>query len=122
MARILVVDDDVQVRKFISMSLSRAGHEVSGAGNGNECLKSLGAAPFDLVITDIIMPDKEGIETIIEVRRTHPEVKIIAISGGGRVGPESYLLTAKGLGAMDTLQKPFTTEQLLATVQNVLTA
>lgn len=120
MARILVVDDDYQVRKFISQALSRAGHEPLPAGDGNECLRLFRASPVPLVIIDIIMPEKEGIETIIELRRLDPGLRIIAISGGGRVGPESYLMTAKGLGAADALQKPFTAGELTQTVSRVL--
>ena len=120
MARILVVDDDRQIRKFISHALTRAGHETIGAEDGNDCLRVYNSTAIDLIITDIIMPDKEGIETIIELKRQNPRVRIIAISGGGRVGPENYLLTAKGLGAMETLQKPFTNDELLMAVEKVL--
>lgn len=120
MARILVVDDDNQVRKFVAQTLHRAGHETLGACDGNDCLSLYRQNKVDLIIMDIIMPEKEGIETIIEIRRLNPCAKIIAISGGGRIGPESYLLTAKGLGALETLQKPFTTEELLSSVERVL--
>lgn len=120
MARILVVDDDAQIRKFVSQTLGRAGHLTVTASDGNECMKIYNSEPVDLIVIDIIMPEKEGIETIIELRRKNPRVKIIAISGGGRVGPESYLLTARGLGALASLQKPFTTEELTSTVDKVL--
>lgn len=120
MARILVVDDDTQVRKFVTQTLTRAGHETLAAADGNEGLKAYTAQGVDLVVMDIIMPEKEGIETIIDLRKVNPAVKIIAISGGGRIGPESYLITAKGLGAVETLQKPFTTEELTGAVDRVL--
>ncbi len=120
MARILVVDDDLQVRKFISSVLTRAGHDILGAGDGHEGLALYREEAPDLVVIDIIMPEKEGIETIIELKRLNPGVRIIAISGGGRVGPEGYLMTARGLGAMETLQKPFTMEELVQSVDRVL--
>ncbi len=74
----------------------------------------------DLIITDLIMPDKEGLETIMELRRDFPEVKIIAISGGRRVGPDEYLYMAKIMGAHLTLLKPFEQEELLPAVQELL--
>lgn len=122
MAKILVVDDDKQVRKYVSQTLFRAGHETIMAGDGNECLRLFKHSEPELVIIDIIMPEKEGIETIIELKRIAPDVKIIAISGGGRVGPESYLMTARGLGACAALQKPFTAGELTGLVARVLGA
>lgn len=120
MARVLVVDDDQQVRKFVTQTLTRVGHEVVGAADGNDGLRVYGNGGIDLVILDLIMPEKEGIETIIELKRINPGVKIIAISGGGRVGPEGYLMAAKSLGATDALQKPFSMEDISGAVERAL--
>jgi len=122
MAKILIIDDDEQMRAMLQQMLSRFGHEVTQAANGTEGLERFRADPADLVITDLIMPDKEGIETIVELRRDFPHVKIIAISGGARCGTLDFLPLAKRLGASSTLAKPFEREQLLETVHHVLTA
>ena len=116
MARILIIDDDVQILKMLRKMLELEGHEVVDAADGNKGLKLYRDAPTDIIITDIIMPEKEGIETIIELRREFPEVKIIAMSGGGNAGPEEYLHMAKGLGAQRTLTKPFENEELLEAI------
>ena len=76
--------------------------------------------PTDLIITDILMPEKEGLETIIELRRNYPHVKIIAISGGGLIGNLTFLSAAKHLGALRTLTKPFTHEELLKTIEELI--
>ncbi len=104
MARILAIDDDEAVRSLLSNALTREGHEVRLARNGDEALKVLAANPCELVITDIVMPGKEGIETILELRRNHPEVRIIALSGSD--AGLDYLRFAEKLGAMRTLAKP----------------
>ena len=90
MALILIIDDDDQIRRVLRKTLERDGYDVADAPNGKEGIRLYRENPADLVITDIIMPEKEGIETIRELRRDFPEVKIIAISGGGRIGPDSY--------------------------------
>lgn len=122
MAKILVVDDDDQVRLMMRQVLERDGYTVATAADGKEAIKLFKIEAFDLVITDIIMPEKEGIETITELRRDYPELKIIAISGGGRHRPEGYLELAKGLGATMTMVKPFERSEILAAVKNVLKA
>src|SRR5688572_234064 len=86
MQRILVIDDDEQVRALLYEILDRAGFKVVEATNGVEGLKLYRAQPADLVITDLIMPEKEGVETILELRREFPDVRVVAISGGGRNG------------------------------------
>ncbi|HVO14548.1 MAG TPA: response regulator [Alphaproteobacteria bacterium] len=91
------------------------------AEDGEKGVAMFGGSTFDLVVTDIIMPEKEGIETIIELRQRDPKVKIIAISGGGRTSNQIFLDVAKKFGAVDVLAKPFTPKQLLATVQKALT-
>lgn len=120
MKRILVIDDDIQVRQMLKQTLQRAGYEVAAAADGNEGIKLYRDEPTDLVITDIIMPEKEGIETIMELKRDFPDVKIIAISGGGRVVPGNYLEIAHRLGADRTFAKPFDRVELLEAIQQLL--
>jgi DNA-binding response OmpR family regulator len=120
MARILVIDDDNQIREMIRQMLTREGYEVVEAANGKQGAKVFREKPTDLVITDLIMPEKEGIETIVELRRDHPSLKIIAISGGGRTPPEIYLEDARLLGAHITLRKPFERQELLEAVRKLL--
>lgn len=120
MARILVVDDDVQVSTLLQKTLSRAGFDVTLADNGNTATQIIRKEPVDLVITDIIMPDKEGLETIREIKRDFPRIKIIAMSGGGRIGPASYLSMAEKFGAQLTLEKPIDIVFLIQAVQNLL--
>jgi len=117
--RILVIDDDELVRKTIVMTLRSADYEVAEASDGVLGLKAAAQAPFDLVITDILMPNKEGIETMRELRLQESGLKIIAISGGDRRGG-SFLEMARKLGADKTLSKPFRPQELLADVAEVL--
>ncbi len=120
MPRILVVDDDRQIREMLLQMLEIEGYEVMVAPNGKEALKLQAQNPADLVITDLIMPEKEGIETIREFQERYPKTDIIAISGGGVVGPESYLKIAKSLGAKKTYVKPIRREELLSGIREVL--
>jgi CheY-like chemotaxis protein len=120
MASILLVDDDEQFRSMLCESLKRAGYEVTEARDGSEGLRLYRDHSADLIITDLIMPEKEGLETIEEFRRNHPAVKIIAISGGSRHGPFDYLKMAKALGARQVLAKPFTRQEMLDAVIQVL--
>ncbi len=121
MARILVIDDEEQLRIMFRESLERDGYQVMDAPNGKVGLKLCHEEPFDLVITDIVMPEKDGIETIGEIRRYFPETKIIAISGGGnRLKANDVLHTAGILGVQCTLSKPFEIEELLSEVRDLL--
>jgi DNA-binding response OmpR family regulator len=120
MARILVIDDEELIRETIRMKLEQSGHVVIEAANGVEGLRALEDGLFDLVVTDIIMPDQEGIETIRKIRHRDPQVAIIAISGGGRGRNYQFLDIAKKLGANEALPKPFTGSQLLALVETIL--
>jgi CheY-like chemotaxis protein len=120
MARILVVDDDDQVRSLIARLLLRQGYQVVEASDGAQALRLFRDDPADLIITDLIMPGREGIETIAELRRDCPGVKIIAMSGGGRVGPVSYLQLASKLGAERTFAKPFDHAEMLEAVREML--
>ena len=121
MARILIIDDDDQLRTMLRTMLEKVGYnDIEEAASGNMGMKLFRQHPFDLVVTDIIMPDKEGIEVITELRRDYPQIKIIAMSGGGRVGPHGYLEMAKCLGAGRTLAKPFNQSDLIDAVQELL--
>jgi DNA-binding NtrC family response regulator len=120
MSRILLVDDDNQVRKMLRITLEREGYEVQEASDGCEAVRVYDPEAVDLVITDIVMPEKEGIETIMELKAIHPGVKIIAISGGGRISPEDYLKWARRFGVANTFTKPVDREELLANVAQLL--
>ncbi len=117
---ILVADDDDQVRMLLKRVLVKAGYEVSEARNGNEAVRLFKQRPAALLITDLIMPDKEGIETIQEFRRNQTPVKIIAMSGGGRLDQNMYLSMAKKIGADRVLSKPFMPQELLKVVQELI--
>ncbi len=120
MAHILVVDDEAEVRHLIQDLLAREGHELIFAENGRQALERARDRSLDLVITDLIMPEMEGLETIRGLKREHKNLKIIAISGGGRTDPNDYLRTARVFGACKTLQKPFMIAEFLGTVKDVL--
>lgn len=120
MNRILVIDDDPNVRQMICHMLEREGYEVDTAANGREGVEKFRANTPLLVITDIIMPEQEGIETIRQLRAQDPDCRIVAISGGGRIGPSDYLSMAKLLGATEAISKPFEKAQLLVAVRNAL--
>jgi len=120
MARILVIDDEASIRTMLQQILERSGHEVAVATQRAEGLTLFQEHPVDLVITDIFMPEKEGIETILELRYQSSHTKIIAISGGGRAGNLDFLATAKNFGAHHTLAKPFERQEVLDPVNAVL--
>jgi CheY-like chemotaxis protein len=110
--KVLVIDDEEQVRTTLGFVLHDLGFTVLTAKNGREGLALAEAVRFDLVITDIVMPDIEGIETIMTLRRRRADLPIVAISGGGRSRGPDYLEMAKGLGADATLAKPFGSDEL----------
>jgi len=118
MSRILVVDDDPEIRDLLQDCLRAAGHELIFAANGKDAVDLCAAHPVELVITDLIMPEKEGLETIQELRARWPDLKIIAISGA----PTDWkvLEVARKLGAHQTLAKPFLPDEILAVVRTVL--
>ncbi|HKF74484.1 MAG TPA: response regulator [Stellaceae bacterium] len=121
MANILVIDDEVPVRRLVALALERQGHAVAEASDGAEALRILAARAIDLVITDLLMPETDGIETIMELRRLYPATKIIAISGGGEYqSGTGFLRAAESLGADCTLTKPFEFRQLLPAVEALL--
>jgi two-component system, chemotaxis family, chemotaxis protein CheY len=119
-ASVLIIDDDTSIRKVLRTALERAGHRVDEAGNGAEGMQRYRTAPADLVITDLFMPDQDGIETIQELRAGYPNARILAISGGA-VGTTTGTLTdAMLFGADATLAKPFTMQQLTSAVAGLL--
>lgn len=120
MQKILVIDDEPHILLMLKKMLERAGYEVDMASNGNEGLDLFQKSPTDLVITDIIMPEKEGLETIREMRRLRPELKIIAMSGGGKVSAENYLEIAKIFGASKVISKPFTQKEMVTAVGELM--
>ena len=121
MAHILVIDDDMYMRKVVQQMLERKGHSVVVEEDGVKGIRRYQEESFDLVITDIVMPEKEGLETIQELKRVASDVKIIAVSGGALKGPpKGYLALAKQFGAMETIEKPFSWRQLIETVDLVL--
>jgi DNA-binding NtrC family response regulator len=120
MAKILVIDDDTIVRLTIVHLLEEAGHLVLWAVDGLQGMAVFRGWHPDLVITDIIMPEQEGIQTIAEMRKAKPDAKIIATSGGGRIGNTDFLKIAKVTGAMAVIPKPFDMDELLALVRDCL--
>ncbi len=123
MPSVLVVDDEEQIRKLIRDTLEQAGYEVTEAQDGKEGLKAYRQRPADLVIMDILMPDQDGLESIMTLRREFPSAKIIAITGGSdMIGILNFLDVAKMLGARRTLQKPFEMKTLLDVAQAELLA
>jgi CheY-like chemotaxis protein len=121
-ARILIVEDSPEERALLSELLSMAGHEVCLAAHGREALRLLREKPVELAITDMLMPEMDGVETMLALRRDHPGVKIIAVSGGGVFGADHCLRLARNLGARRILEKPYTPEEMLNAVQCALGA
>lgn len=120
MGKVLVVDDEPYILLMIKKMLEQSGHEVDLASNGKEGLEMLNNKPFDILITDIVMPEKEGLETIREVRHKYPELKIIAISGGGRLDSNEYLEPARLFGAKRIIKKPFQKAEIINAVNELL--
>jgi len=120
MQNILVIDDDKLMCLALAKILISSGYNVVQAADGEEGLKLYRTQDFDLVITDLIMPDKEGIQIIRELRKENPQIRIIAMSAGGRGGATDYLKWARLMGAKQCLSKPIRRDDLLAAVQAVL--
>jgi len=121
MKRILVIDDDDLTRATIRDMLETSGYEVDEAENGSDGVLKQQDRPFDLIVTDVLMPDKDGIETIIDLKRGYPNLRIIAISGGGTTGNLVFLEMSTKFGADKMLAKPFSKLQLLDAVGSLLT-
>ncbi len=119
MARILLIDDDNTLRHFISENLTRAGHSVLQAADGEQGSVIFRAESVDLVLTDLVMPNKEGVETIKDFHREKPKLPIIAMSGG-MLRSQTYLKIAIAFGARRVLAKPFTREELLTAIDEAL--
>jgi DNA-binding NtrC family response regulator len=122
MAKILIIDDEAVIRRMLRTALEREGHEVLEAHHGEEGIRLQQTMPAELVITDMLMPEMDGVEVIMEMRRQTPGLKIIAMSGGGRFGQTETLDIAKPLGAISTVRKPFRLEVMLETIERVLAA
>lgn len=116
--KILIIDDDQRIRDLFRIWLERAGHEVFEAENGQKGVEQQQRTPVDLLICDLIMPVQEGIETITQFRNDYPQIGIIAISGGGKIGPDSYLAVAEHLGAWRVFTKPVDMMSLLQAVKD----
>lgn len=117
--KILIADDDPIVRHLLSAQLKELGHHVDTGANGAEALRHCQAESYDLAITDIFMPELDGIELLSKLRRMHPKMRIIAISGNPRWGAD-YLKMCKQLGADAALEKPFTITQLTETIASLV--
>ena len=123
MPSVLVVDDEDQIRQLIRETLEQAGYEVQEARDGKEGLEQYRSRPADLVIMDILMPDQDGLESIMTLRREFPTSRVIAITGGSdMIGILNFLDVAKMLGARRTLQKPFEMKTLLDAAADELKA
>ncbi len=120
MTHILIIDDEQPIRLMLRKLFESEGYTVTEASNGREGLKRYHENPADLIITDIIMPDKEGTETIMELKKENPAIKIIAMSGGGKNKPDGYLHTAKLLGAKQTFEKPIRKDALLEAIKKLI--
>jgi len=120
MARILLIDDDDAVRTALRLMLVHFGHTVIEANNGKEGLRIYSADGADLLIADILMPEKDGLEVLISLRKTNPSLKIIAISGGSHQSPTNILRAARFLGASRVLAKPFSSDVLKTAVDELL--
>lgn len=122
MVRVLLVDDHDDVRVTLARALRRLGHEVAQASNGAEALRSLRDTPCDLVITDINMPEMDGIELVLAIRSERADLPVIAMSGGGLLAKELLLADADALGAVLTLEKPISVADLASAVDRALAA
>jgi len=120
LAHILIIDDDSQVLDMLRQTLEREGYDVVVASNGRVGIKIYREDPADLIITDMVMPEKEGIETIIELKRDYPDVKIITMSGGGIINPEQYLDISRKLGVERSFTKPIERKKLLFAIQELI--
>ena len=120
MAKILIIDDDPSILTMLKRMLEKAGYEVDTAGNGSEGLKKIESCPPDLLVTDIVMPEKEGLELISYLREKNPGLKIVAISGGGRFNYEGYLTSAKLLGADLIFQKPLVHKEFVQAITDLI--
>jgi DNA-binding response OmpR family regulator len=120
MVGILIVEDDKDLREMLKISLIRRKYSVIEADNGKEAIIHFKPTITDLVVTDLLMPEEDGLKVIMKLRELKPSLKIIAISGGGKAGPGSYLNLAKALGADAIFSKPFSTRDLIAKIEELV--
>ena len=120
MPGVLIVEDDNELREMLKMSLLRRNFTVLEAENGKAAITHFKPLLTDLVVTDLIMPEEDGLKVVIKLRELKPSIKIIAISGGGKVGPGNYLNMAKALGADAIYSKPFSINDLIAKIEQLL--
>lgn len=120
--RILLVDDEAMIRRFLRHALEQSGYRVDEAESGETGLDALHAVSYDLVITDIVMPGMSGVELVETSRRTWPQIPVIVMSGGGRLGDDDHLQTALDLGAAAAVNKPFRLRELQNVIESVLSA
>jgi DNA-binding response OmpR family regulator len=120
MPGVLLVEDDKELREMLKISLLRRKYTVLEAVDGKDAITHFKASITDLVVTDLIMPDEDGLKVIMKLRELKPALKIIAISGGGKAGPGSYLNLAKALGADAVYSKPFSINDLIVRIEELL--
>lgn len=120
MAGVLIVEDDNELREMIGISLMRRKYTVMEAANGKEAIIHFKPSITDLVVTDLIMPEEDGLKVIMKLRELKPSIKVIAISGGGKAGPGSYLNLARALGADAVYSKPFSINDLIDRIESLL--
>ena len=120
MAHVLVVDDDADVRALVRRVVGKLGHQVSDVADGKEALRLLEATRFDLIISDVYMADMDGMELLVRIQQLHWYVPVVMISGGGYMVRDEVLKMAAACGAVATLDKPFSVEQLRSTVEPLL--
>lgn len=120
MPGILIVEDDNDLRDMLKTALIRSNFTVFEAGNGKDAIVHFKPGVTDVVITDLIMPEEDGLKVIMKIREIKPDIKVVAISGGGKAGPASYLDMAKALGADSVFYKPFSLNDLVVEIKNLL--
>ncbi len=120
MARVLIVDDDPDLLRSVARVLEKEGHEVREANDGKSALEMVAEAPPDLIVSDIYMPEMDGIELLARVHADHPNVPMVAMSGGSYMAKEALLRDVSMLGAVGVLEKPFTVERLVSVVNEAL--
>jgi two-component system response regulator (stage 0 sporulation protein F) len=120
MATILVIDDEPQIRALLKRLLEKAGHRVVEAAEGQEAVRAVQEGPVHLIITDVIMPEKGGLETMMELRRDFPDINIIIMSGKVQTKSDVFKSMTRQFGVKYVFQKPFDTQELLARVQELV--
>ncbi len=120
MARVLIIDDDPNILRSVAEILEEEGHEVREAGDGKSALELVADGAPDLIVSDMYMPEMDGIELLIRLRTDHPGTPVVAMSGGGYMAKEELLRNASMLGAVAVLEKPFTVERLIEVVNQAL--